>query len=325
VKTTPKNNTDAAALYIVGGTSNSTDYPGLQRFTFADAKWETIRPTVAVTQNRLWHNAVYLNTSDSILVYAGSQDGSQHPSSQTFTIQASEPYTVLAYEAIAPPAISPLLMQWTESKAIFIGGSNSNKKAMIFSPSHSWIDSNATLAAPLYSTSSVKAVVINGDDGSKNLYTFDMSVSPNGVNRTVLVDADGNPVQNARPIVEARAVETALDERSARLEEKGNLTYVQTKVDLLSLLVGTKRMFCVCSKREIIVGSMQHRCLALRRLQRSKELGLHRRLPRRLLQVLVKAHPRPEHRVQGIRHFLSRFLVLSLDRYYSLLFCSLLC
>jgi hypothetical protein len=224
VKTTPKNNTDAAALYIVGGTSNSTDYSGLQRFTFADAKWETIRPTVAVTQNRLWHNAVYLNTSDSILVYAGSQDGSQHPSSQTFTIQASEPYTVLAYEAIAPPAISPLLMQWTESKAIFIGGSNSNKKAMIFSPSHSWIDSNATLAAPLYSTSSVKAVVINGDDGSKNLYTFDMSVSPNGVNRTVLVDADGNPVQNARPIVEARAVETALDERSARKEERGNLT-----------------------------------------------------------------------------------------------------
>src|SRR5450756_916305 len=39
VKSTPKNNTDAAALYIVGGTSNSTDYPGLQRFTFADGTW----------------------------------------------------------------------------------------------------------------------------------------------------------------------------------------------------------------------------------------------------------------------------------------------
>jgi hypothetical protein len=224
VKSTPKNNTNAAALYIVGGTSNATDYPGLQRFTFADGTWETIHPTVAVTQNRLWHNAVYLNTSDSILVYAGSQDGSQHPSSQTFTIQASEPYTVLAYEAIAPPAISPLLMQWTESKAIFIGGSETNTKAMIFSPSQSWVDSNATLATPLYSTSSIKAVVIDGDDGSKNLYTFDMSVSPNGVNRTILVDADGNPVQNAQPIVEARAVETGMDERSERLMERGNLT-----------------------------------------------------------------------------------------------------
>jgi hypothetical protein len=224
VKSTPKNNTDAAALYIVGGTSNSTDYPGLQRFTFADGTWETIRPTVPVTQNRLWHNAVYLNKSDSILVYAGSQDGSQHPSSQTFTIQASEPYTVLAYEAIAPPAINPLLMQWTESKAIFIGGSETNTKAMIFSPSLSWVDSNATLATPLYNTSSIKAIVINGDDDSKNLYTFDMSTSPNGVNRTILIDADGNPVQNAQPIVEARHVDTELDERSAQLVERGNLT-----------------------------------------------------------------------------------------------------
>jgi hypothetical protein len=224
VKSTPKNNTAAAALYIVGGTANSTDYPGLQRFTFANGTWETIHPTVAVTQNRLWHNAVYLNTSDTILVYAGSQDGSQHPSSQTFTIQASEPYTVLAYEAIAPPAINPLLMQWTESKAIFIGGGESNTKAMIFSPSLSWVDSNATLAAPLYSTSSVKAIVINGDDGSKNIYTFDMSTSPNGVNRTILIDADGNPVQNAKPIVETRQVNTEVDERSVQLVERENLT-----------------------------------------------------------------------------------------------------
>jgi hypothetical protein len=223
VKSTP-NNTSAAALYIIGGTSSSSDYQGLQRYTFAKGTWETIIPTVAVTQNRLWHNAVYLNASDSILVYAGSQDGSKYPSSQTFTIQASEPYTVLAFEAIAPPAISPLLMQWTESKAIYIGGSDTNKKAMIFSPSDSWVDSNATLAAPLYNTSSIKAVIINGDDGSKNLYTFDMTVSPNGVNRTILVDADGNPAQNAEPIVEARDLDTDLDRRSAQLVEKGNLT-----------------------------------------------------------------------------------------------------
>lgn len=224
VKSTPKNNTDAAALYIVGGTSNTTDYPGLQRFTFADGTWQTIRPTVAVTQNRLWHNAVYLNTSDTILVYAGSQDGSQHPSSQTFTIQASEPYTVTAYEAIAPPAINPLLMQWTESKAIFIGGSETNTKAMIFSPSLSWVDSNATLAAPIYNTAAIKAVVINGDDASKSVYTFDMSVSPNAVNRTILIDTDGNPVQNAQPIVQTRDLDTELNARSAQLVERGNLT-----------------------------------------------------------------------------------------------------
>lgn len=148
VKSTPKNNTDAAALYIVGGTTNSSDYPGLQRFTFSKGVWETIRPTVAVTQNRLWHSAVYLNGSDSILVFAGTQDGVKLPSSQTFTIQASEPFGVTAYEAMAPPAIQPLLMQYSTSKAIYLGGSETNTKAMIFSPSNSWEDSNATLAEP---------------------------------------------------------------------------------------------------------------------------------------------------------------------------------
>ncbi|KAF8866498.1 hypothetical protein BDZ45DRAFT_274408 [Acephala macrosclerotiorum] len=224
VKSTPKNDTSAAALYIVGGTSNSSDYPGLQRYTFANQSWETIAPSVAVTQNRLYHAAVYLNTSDSILVYAGTQDGTKQLSSQTFTIQASWPYTVLAYEAIAPPAISPMLMQWTESKAIYIGGSETNTKAMVFSPSESWVDSNATLANPIYNTSAIKAVVINGDDSSKTLYTFDMAVSPNAVNRTILIDADGNPVQNAAPVVGKRWEDSSFWERSRERMKRGDLT-----------------------------------------------------------------------------------------------------
>jgi hypothetical protein len=199
VKTMSQNNT-GAALYIVGGTTKATDYQGLQRFTFQSKKWESIRPTAPVTQNRLYHDAVYLNSSNSILVYAGTQDGSMQPSSQTFTIQATEPYTVLAYQAMAPPAISPTLMQWTESEAVYIGGSDTNKQAMIFSPTTSWIESNITLATPFYNVSAIKSTIIVGDDASKTLYTFDMSVSPNDVNRTVLIDGDGKPVQNAKPI-----------------------------------------------------------------------------------------------------------------------------
>src|SRR6266536_2668956 len=113
------------------------------------------------------------------------QDGSKHASTQTFTIKASEPYNVVAYEADVPPAISPILIPWTQSKAIYIGGSETNKKAMIFSPSNSWEDSNATLAEPLYNSSIIKGIVINGNDESKNLYLFDLSVAPNSVNRTI--------------------------------------------------------------------------------------------------------------------------------------------
>ena len=228
VMSTPKENTTEAALFIVGGTSNKSDYQGFQRYRFADGIWETLQPQVAVTQNRLYHSAVYLNASDSILVYAGTQDGTQQLSSQTFTIQASSPYLVTAYQAIAPPAIKPLLLPWTESSAIYLGGSVTNKQAMVFSPSTTWVDSNATLAEPFYNTSNIKGIVINGDDGSRNLYTFDMTTSPNSVNRTVLLDGDGNPVQKSPAILSRRDLDERpfdeAEERSVMLEKRGNLT-----------------------------------------------------------------------------------------------------
>jgi len=219
VKSTPANGS-ATALYIVGGSSKSSSYQGLQRYIFADEKWETVSPSVLVTQNRLYHNAVYLNASDSILVYAGRQDGTDGPSSQTFTIQASEPYTVLAYQSIAPPAVYPILMQWTESTAVYIGGSNDNTEVMEFDPSTSWVSTNATLAEPLYNTTAIKATIINGDDGSKSLYTFDMTVTPNAVNRTVLMDGNGDPVKNSTVIVSTRS----LDERALERVKRDYLT-----------------------------------------------------------------------------------------------------
>lgn len=93
---------------------------------------------------------------------------------------------------------------------------------MIFSSSNSWEDSNATLAEPLYNSTVIKGIVINGNDASKNLYLFDLSVAPNSVNRTILVDGDGNPVQNAKPVVSRDLGGQELDERS--LDRRGNLT-----------------------------------------------------------------------------------------------------
>lgn len=94
-----------------------------------------------------------------------------------------------------------MVMPFTQSKAIYVGGSETNTKVMIFSPSNSWEDSNATLAYPFYNCSHVRATVQNGNDASKTLLTFDMTVFPNSVNRTILMDSEGNPVVNATPIV----------------------------------------------------------------------------------------------------------------------------
>ncbi|KAI0842977.1 hypothetical protein F5Y06DRAFT_78242 [Hypoxylon sp. FL0890] len=202
VGSTPKD-LSTAGLFVVGGMSSSADYPGLQKFTYSTGKWETISPEVWVTQNRTWHSATYLNGSDSILIYSGSTDGQPNLSSQTFTVAASKPYSVLAFQsAISPPGVAPILLPWSETQAVMIGGNPTNTKVMLFDPAASWSDSGITLAEPLpKNTTYIKAAIIQGDDASKHLYTFDLTTSPNTVNRTMLLNAGAAPVANAAPVV----------------------------------------------------------------------------------------------------------------------------
>ncbi|KAK1757509.1 hypothetical protein QBC47DRAFT_158011 [Echria macrotheca] len=190
-----------AAFFVLGGKAGKADYQGVQKYTYSTGQWETVTLPQPVTQDRLWHGAAYINSTDSILIYGGSQDGSKHPSSQTFTIGASAPYEVLAFESAAPPTINPILLPWSATEAALIGGNTWNTKIMLFSKDAKWVESGASLAEPMMKdTSAVKAMIMTGDDGSKNLYTFDMTISPNTVNRTVLFKGPGAPVQNAPPV-----------------------------------------------------------------------------------------------------------------------------
>jgi len=81
----------------------------------------------------------------------------------------------------------------------------------------------------------IQAISQNGNDASKSLYTFDMSVKPNSVNRTIIIDGDGNPVQNAAPIVAASVkiskttptrdlMNSEADLAAQDIERRGNLT-----------------------------------------------------------------------------------------------------
>lgn len=218
VGSTPSNPQEAG-FYVVGGIGTEADYQGLQKFTYSTGKWESLAPPQlpAVTQNRVLHSATYLNDSDTIFMYAGSQQGSSNPSAETFSIQASAPYSSQAYVSTAPPVVYPIILPWSTSTAVMIGGSASNTRVMLFNPATGWSDSGATLAQPLIKATNVEqAVLATGDDGSKNLYTFDMSVSPNAVQRFVLLNGNGAPVANSAPVtkreledsweVEARAV-----------------------------------------------------------------------------------------------------------------------
>ncbi|KJZ78326.1 hypothetical protein HIM_02364 [Hirsutella minnesotensis 3608] len=191
-----------AGFYVVGGKSDAGDYSGLQKYTYATKEWSTIQLTDQVTKNRQGHAAHYIMADDAILMYAGSQDGSVHPSSQTFTIKVSEPFAVRGYESVAPPSVSPILFRWSDADAAMItgGGDPQDAKVWLFNPTARWRDSGASLAEPVKDTASTKICPIDGDDGSKMLYMFDFGQSPVAVDQVFVQDPKGAPVHDSRPI-----------------------------------------------------------------------------------------------------------------------------
>lgn len=190
------------SLYVVGGTSSSSsDYTGLQRYSFQDKKWKTITPTSKDMSNRTNHGAVFLESSSSIFVYAGNRDGSSTPTSDTFVINTAEPYNVSSYSgADASPASAPILLPWSDDQAALVGGMTTARKVHLFkfNGTGSWSDSGATLPQAL--SDDVKAALINGSDSSKVLQSFDMSESPNTVNSLLLVNPGGKPADPAKAL-----------------------------------------------------------------------------------------------------------------------------
>ncbi|KAH7328648.1 hypothetical protein B0I35DRAFT_403980 [Stachybotrys elegans] len=202
VGTTPPNAAEAA-FFLVGGVSESPDYNGLQMFTYATGQWAAIPSAAEVTRNRRYHTAAYIQANNAIVVYAGTIDGTPAPSSQTFTIGASAPYehkgAVLGTMA-PPPGVSPLLLKWSDADVVLLGGDPANNKVYLFNPNAGWRDFSATLEQPLKDVSSMRAIIVDGADGSKSLIEFDMTASPNTVSRVVIQNAEGGPVFNSPPV-----------------------------------------------------------------------------------------------------------------------------
>lgn len=181
-------------LYIVGGTTNTStsDYPGLQYYSFASNSWANLTPEVTVTQNRLRHGAAYLNSSSKILVYAGSQNGDCTPSSETFLISTIPPYGVTAFSS-ETPVISPILLPFNDSHAVVVGVGPQNEDILTFGEQDRWQRLNVTLPSRFNSSSSAQAAIVSGSDGSKVLEVFDMSESPNQITTARLQDAHSTP------------------------------------------------------------------------------------------------------------------------------------
>ncbi|KAJ3528996.1 hypothetical protein NM208_g9954 [Fusarium decemcellulare] len=186
-----------SGLFVVGGTGGSDDYSGLQKFTYSDSKWTSITLSTPAVKNLQYHGSTYLKATDQIVVYAGTQDGSQAATSNSWVIQASEPYNVES-EAPNTPATKPILLAWSDTDACMIGGNDWNKELSWFNAASGWRSSGTILAEPLSTTA--QAAIMAGDDGSKSLYVFDTSASPNTVRRFVIWNADNQPVNPSEAV-----------------------------------------------------------------------------------------------------------------------------
>lgn len=192
------------ALFIVGGVDGSDGYSGLQKYSFSTKKWTTLEPTQLITQNRQYHGAAYIKSEDKILVYAGSTDGSTAANADTWTIQASEPYNVESFGPSSHSVTKPILLQWSDSIICLVGGDTSNVGVALFTPNGGaggWWEAGISLSEGLSKdTTEMQAILVDGTDNSKSLYTFDFTVTPNAVKRFVLQNANGTYVSDSPAI-----------------------------------------------------------------------------------------------------------------------------
>ena len=202
------------SLFIVGGSTNgSAQYPGLQRYSFADNKWETCSPAVNVASGRKHHGAAFLQDSSSILIYGGSQDGTATLSSQTFTVSTVPPFNVQAFNSDAPPVTDPEMMPFNTSHGLMLGGEQYNKKLFTFSPADGWRQLNVDLKNALKDASLMQTTLLTGTDGSKLLEIFDLSVSPNQIWNLLLQNATQSPKS---PSKHTRSLHTLSERKSKK-------------------------------------------------------------------------------------------------------------
>ncbi|KAL6919329.1 hypothetical protein FSST1_003355 [Fusarium sambucinum] len=178
-----------AELFVVGGNGGPAEYNGLQKFIFADKKWETIATDNTAFRNLQYHGAAYIKNANRIVVAGGTQDGREAPSQNTYYIDLANAMNIMS-AAGAPPVVSPVVIPWSDDAACILW----DKEVRTFA-SGGWVNNGVTLAEALPPSS--KALVLAGDDGSKSLYVFDLVANPNMVHRYAVWGADDQGIQGA--------------------------------------------------------------------------------------------------------------------------------
>ena len=210
------------AFIVIGGSSSTPEYRGMQHYDLTSSQWTTDNPTDGVAVNRKGHGVAFLEQSSAVLVYAGTQDNDIMLSSQTFIIHTTSPYTVEAFESSAPPVAYPLMLSYNTSHALMLGGSTTNKDLSLFNPQSGWSNMGITLQEGLKGSSETQAATWSGADGGELLEIFDMSVTPNQISTLLLQNAteSGHAQRRTRSYVSTPHLSNKRQKRDTTLAER---------------------------------------------------------------------------------------------------------
>lgn len=183
------------ALYILGGISPSTTmvpehgYMGMQKYTFKTEKWEVIHLADPIAYNIINHEAIYLGDIGEILMFSGTKyPDEETPSAMTFRISTTAPYNITSISGNTVPLLEPVMLPWGNDGALILGGATENTDLITYSLSHGWGNLGIHLKEGIPARKAVAAIV-DGDDGSGMLLTFDTSASPIKFSQTKIRDA----------------------------------------------------------------------------------------------------------------------------------------
>ena len=194
--------TTEEALYIVGGaTSNPEKTPekgfmGLQRWIFARKEWENVLLPDPVTFNLTNHGAAFLETTQRLIVFAGTAWPAVNlPSANTFLIQAAAPNEITSIPA-REALLAPIVLPWEQDGALIVGGNGGNTALSTYSTDAGWVTLGAKLSNGIRDRGQAVASLMDGDDGSRMLVVFDLKDTPAQVETVKVKD----PVAKAKSL-----------------------------------------------------------------------------------------------------------------------------
>ena len=183
-----------AAFIVVGGSTEEEGYKGLQHYSFDSRRWKIDEPVDPVLANRQGHGAAF---PKAVHLSCSHMEARRMVTPSRRRRRFYYPQIrLMERKLLALPrrqSSSRKILQYNNTHALMLGGDPANTQLSTFGPDEGWQQLSVSLQRGLKDSSKMQALVLDGNDGSKLLEIFDMSVNPNRIDTLLLQNATASP------------------------------------------------------------------------------------------------------------------------------------